>query len=52
MMEVEMVSETLGFSPQLTRLDVQEDFIEYCYGLPTIHNFGSKTASIISAKNY
>jgi hypothetical protein len=29
MMEVEMVSETLGFYPQLTQLVAQEDFIKF-----------------------
>jgi hypothetical protein len=31
MMEAEMVSKTLGFCPQLTRLVAREDFIQiYC----------------------
>jgi hypothetical protein len=29
MMEAEMVSKTLGFYPQLTRLVAQDDFIEF-----------------------
>jgi hypothetical protein len=33
MMEVEIVSETLGFYPQLTRLVAREDFIEHSYYL-------------------
>jgi hypothetical protein len=31
MMEAEMVSETLGFYPQLTRLVIREDFIEFSH---------------------
>jgi hypothetical protein len=44
MMEAEMVSETLGFWPQLTRLVAQEDFIKkseillflLSYSVPTL----------------
>jgi hypothetical protein len=31
MMEVKMISETLGFYPQLTRLVAREDFIDFSY---------------------
>jgi hypothetical protein len=36
MMEAEMVSETLGFYPQLTRLFAREYFIETCTNFSTL----------------
>jgi hypothetical protein len=42
MMEAEMVSETLGFYPQLTRLVARENFIEFSRR----ESFKSKTLSL------